>query len=299
MSMFKRVSMFLIVNVAVIATISIIMAIFNVQPYLTANGINYQSLLIFAALWGFGGSFISLFLSKWMAKKMMGVQIIQKGAMGAEGKLVSVVHRLAATAGLKKMPEVGIYNSPEVNAFATGPSRSNSLVAVSSGLLNSMTEDEVEGVLAHEVAHIANGDMVTMTLIQGVINAFVIFFSRILAHVVSGFIRGDDEEGVNPLVQFGLVIVFDIAFSILGSLVVNYFSRHREFRADAGAARFTDKRKMIAALKRLQSKVDMVDTSDKAFASLKISGGGHSLAALFSTHPSLEDRIARLESGKF
>lgn len=293
MTWFKRISAFLIVNVAVIATISILMSIFNVQPYLEQNQINYQSLLIFCAMWGMGGSFISLLLSKWMAKKMMGVRIIEKGSMGMEGALVSRVHKLAHTAGLRKMPEVGIYDAQEINAFATGPTKNNSLVAVSSGLLNSMTEDEVEGVLAHEVAHIANGDMVTLALIQGVINAFVMFFSRILANIISNFISGDDDEP-SPFVHFGLVILFDIMFSILGSIVVNFFSRYREYRADAGAARTAGKDKMIAALRRLKDSTELVDNSEKSFASMKISGGRPSLAGLFSTHPSLDDRIERL-----
>lgn len=293
MNWFKRISVFLLVNVAVIATISIITSIFNIQPYLTQTGINYQSLMIFCLMWGMVGSFISLMLSKWMAKRMMGVQIIEKGAMGYEGKLVSSVHRLAHTAGLKKMPEVGVYDSPEVNAFATGPSRNNSLVAVSTGLLNSMTEEEVEGVLAHEVAHIANGDMVTMALIQGVINAFVMFFARILANVISNAISDDEEP--SPFLHFGLVIVFDIAFSILGSIVVNFFSRFREYRADAGAARFAGKDKMIAALERLKNTTELVDNQERSFASMKISGGTPSLAALFSTHPSLDDRIEKLK----
>lgn len=293
MSMIKRVLLFGMVNIAVIATISIVTSVLGIKPYLTSQGINYESLLIFCALWGFAGAFISLAMSKWMAKRMMGVRIIPKGSMGMEGELVSMVHRLAGTAGLKKMPEVGIYDSPEVNAFATGPSKSNSLVAVSTGLLNSMNKDEVEGVLAHEVAHIANGDMVTMTLVQGVINAFVMFFARIAAFALSNVLQGDDEEK-SPWMQMGLVFLFDILFSILGSIVVNYFSRLREFKADSGAAKIAGKDKMIAALERLKNNVAMVDQSDKAFASMKISGGKTSLAALFSTHPSLDDRINAL-----
>lgn len=294
MSLFRRGFFFLLVNIAVIVTISIVLNLLGIRPYIEAQGINYTSLLIFCSVWGFGGAFISLFMSKWIAKKSMGVRIIESGnAHGHEKQLLDMVHKIAAMNGMRTMPEVGIYDSPEVNAFATGASKSNSLVAVSTGLLHNMSQDEVEGVLAHEVAHIVNGDMVTMTLIQGVINSFVMFLSRVAAFALS---RGDNDER-NHGMEFMLVIVFDILFSILGSLVVNYFSRWREYRADSGAARSVGKDKMIAALKRLQGNVDMVDSRQKAFASMKISGGRPSLAALFSTHPSLENRIARLQKG--
>jgi heat shock protein HtpX len=190
------------------------------------------------------------------------------------------------------MPEVGIYHSPEVNAFATGPSRDNSLVAVSSGLLNRMTRSEIEGVIGHEVAHIANGDMVTMTLIQGVVNAFVMFFSRILARLIASNV----SENARHAVYFSLSIAFDIAFSILGSLVVAYYSRVREFRADLGGARYAGREKMIAGLRRLQSLFDQLEPDDSSVATLKISSRPTGLMALFSTHPPLEERIRRLET---
>ena len=294
MSLFRRGFFFILVNIAVIATISIVINLLGIRPYLSQNGIDYTSLLVFCSIWDFGGAFISLFLSKWIAKKSMGVHLISPTqANGYEKKLLDMVYKIAAMNGMRKMPEVGVYESPEVNAFATGASKNSSLVAVSTGLLNKMDEKEVEGVLAHEVAHIVNGDMVTMTLLQGVINSFVMFLSRAIAFGIS---RGDDDER-SPFLEFGLVIVLDILFSILGSVVLNFFSRWREYRADAGAARSVGKDKMIAALKRLQNNVDLVDQRDKAFASMKISGGRPSLAALFSTHPSLEDRIKRLEMG--
>ncbi|MFK8138811.1 MAG: protease HtpX [Bdellovibrionales bacterium] len=294
--MFRRIGLFLMVNILVIATISIIMSVFGIQPYLTANGIDYTSLLIFCLLWGSVGSFISLRLSKWMAKRTFGLQILQGNESNDAREVVEMVHRYSKAAGLIKMPEVAIYDSPEVNAFATGPSRSNSLVAVSSGLLRTMNKNEVEGVIAHEVAHIANGDMVTMALIQGIVNAFVMFLSRVLANFIA---RGDDEEGGSMALQFGLTIVFDILFSFLASFAVNAFSRWREYRADAGSARIAGRDKMIAALRSLQNQVEMVDKRQKGFQSMKINGGRPSIAALLSTHPSLEDRIRRLERGQY
>ena len=293
--MLKRVGLFILTNVLVIATISIIMQVFGIESYLSDTGINYFSLLVFCSIWGMAGSFISLALSKFMAKKAMGVKIIQPGAAsGVEAELVEMVHRLAQTANLPKMPEVGIYESPEVNAFATGPSKSNSLVAVSSGLLNHMNRSEVEGVLGHEVAHIANGDMVTMTLLQGVINAFVMFLSRILAYAVSNFLR-NDEGGISYALHFVFVIVFDIVFTLLGSIVVAAFSRYREFHADAGSAGFAGREKMIAALQKLKSYSERVDqNSAPAMNAFKIAGKSKWLA-IFSTHPALEDRIKRLQ----
>ncbi|MDW8305690.1 MAG: protease HtpX [Leptospiraceae bacterium] len=293
--MVKRVFLFMLTNLMVIATISLVLNILGVHHYLQASGINVEALLLFCLIWGMGGSFISLFLSKWMAKMAMGVEVIDpRRAVGAEAELVDMVYRLARQAGLSKMPEVGIYDSPEVNAFATGPSRNNSLVAVSTGLLHHMNRDEVEGVLGHEVAHIANGDMVTMTLLQGIINAFVMFLSRVLAYVISMATRSDEEESGFPYVLHGiLVFVFDILFTILGSLVVAWFSRYREYRADAGGARLAGKGKMIAALRRLKDYVEQVDNHAPSFASMKISNK-EGILALFSTHPPLEKRIERL-----
>jgi heat shock protein HtpX len=292
--LFKRIGLFLIVNVAVMATVGFIVNFFGITPYINAYGINYQSLLIMCLLWGMVGSFISLSISRWTAKTMMGVKLQEPN--GPYGALVSKVHAFARKAGFEKMPEVGVYMSPEVNAFATGPSKNKSLVAVSSGLLENMTEDEVDGVLAHEVAHIQNGDMVTMALVQGVVNAFVMFFSRIAAFAVSQALRGDDDEGpgLGGLAHFGLVMLFDIIFGLLATPIVAGFSRWREYRADSGGAYLAGKHKMIAALERLQQKHEYVDTkSNPEMAAFKISNRA-GLMALLSTHPPLDKRIAAL-----
>lgn len=298
--MLKRIFLFLLTNVLVIATISIILSVFHVQPYLTKHGINYQALLIFCLIWGMVGSFISLLLSKFMAKMAMGVVVIDpQRATREERFIIDIVYGLARRAELSVMPEVGIYNSPELNAFATGPSRRNSLVAVSSGLLNSMNRDEIEGVLGHEIAHIANGDMVTMTLVQGIINAFAMFLSRIAAYAISiALSRGEEKEGgISNAVYFGLTIVFDILFTILGSIVVAAFSRAREYRADIGGARYAGREKMIAALEKLQRGVELQDDQAPNYATLKISHRDGWLS-IFSTHPPLSDRITRLQQLK-
>lgn len=293
--MIKRIFLFVLTNILVLVSVSILLSVLGVNHYLTATGIDYRALMIFCLIWGFVGSGISLLLSKFMAKTMMGVQIIDERGQYAD--LVRKVHTLARQAGLSKMPEVGIYQSPEVNAFATGPSKNNSLVAVSTGLLQQMDRDEVEGVLAHEVAHIANGDMVTMALIQGVVNAFVMFFARIAAFALSQAMQGDRDD--DRPVQSGfmyhiIVMVCEILFSFLGMFVVAYFSRVREYRADKGGAQYAGKQKMIAALKRLQQKFEMVDDSHENFNAFKISSR-KGIMSFLSTHPSLEDRIARLE----
>jgi heat shock protein HtpX len=293
--MFKRFFLFILTNILVLVSVSIVLSILGVNHYLTAAGIDYTALMIFCLVWGFVGSGISLMLSKFMAKRMMGVKIVDD--RGAYGDLVRKVHLLARSAGIEKMPEVGVYESPEVNAFATGPSKNNSLVAVSTGLLNQMNAEEVEGVLAHEVAHIANGDMVTMALVQGVVNAFVMFFARIAAYALNQALAGDreDDRPVSSGFTYHItVMVFEIFFSFLGMFVVAYFSRVREFRADKGGAQFAGKQKMVAALRRLQQKVDFVDDSQAALKTLKISSKKGFMNFL-STHPSLEDRIAALE----
>jgi heat shock protein HtpX len=281
-------------NILVMATIMIVTSALGVDRYLTTKGINYQTLAIYCLIWGFAGSFISLWMSKFMAKQMMGVEVVDKSHQYQW--LVQRVHQLSRSAGLSTMPEVGIYSSPEVNAFATGPSKSNSLVAVSTGLLERMNDDELEGVLAHEVAHIANGDMVTMTLIQGVINAFVMFFAKIAAFALDQAMRKDEDDSRGPGWTYYISqMVFQMVFSILGSVVVMYFSRAREFRADAGAAKISGRDKMIAALRRLKSTFDIVEEdSNQQIACMKISG--HSkMAKLFSTHPSLDERIEALQ----
>jgi len=302
--MFKRVFLFILTNILVVATISILLSVFGVTHYVEragrGYGLNMQKLLIICLVWGFVGAFISLALSKVMAKWMMGLTIINpRSASGSEAQLVSTVHRLARAAGLTSMPDVAIYDSEEVNAFATGPTRSSSLVAVSTGLLNSMSWDEVEGVLGHEIAHIANGDMVTMALVQGVVNAFVMFLSRVLAFAISTAVSRSDEENAFPrMLNFILTFVFDIFFTLLGSLVVAAFSRFREYRADAGGANLAGKQKMIAALDRLRRTHELVDNSQApSLAAMKISSKGGFLA-LFSTHPPLEERIKRLQSGR-
>lgn len=293
--MFKRFFLFALVNIGIMVTISMVLSLLGVRPYLSANGIDYQSLMIFCLVWGMGASFISLLLSKKIAMWTMGVQLIDANATGEAGELVRTVHRLAKGAGIGKAPAVGVYPSMEVNAFATGPSKNNSLVAVSEGLLRAMSQSEREGVLAHEVAHIANGDMVTMTLLQGVVNAFVMFFARILAYAAAQVFRGDDEESPSMFLQMALVFAFEMLFGLLGAIVVAWFSRHREFRADQGGAKLAGRPKMIAALERLRSTVDMISEDQRAVATLKISGrkaGG--LISLFMSHPPLEKRIEAL-----
>lgn len=293
--MFKRIFLFVLTNILVMVSVSIILSVLGVNHYLTAQGIDYGALMVFCLVWGFVGSGISLLLSKFMAKRMMGVEIVDE--RGQYGDLVRKVHQLSRAAGIEKMPEVGIYRSPEVNAFATGPSKNNSLVAVSTGLLQQMNTDEVEGVLAHEVAHVANGDMVTLALVQGVVNAFVMFFARVAAFALSQMMSGDrddDRPVANTWTYHLTVMVCEILFSFLGMFVVAYFSRIREYRADKGGAQFAGRHKMIAALKRLQQKIDMVDDSQDAIKTMKISSK-KGLMNFLSTHPSLEDRIAALE----
>ncbi len=285
----------MLTNILVMVSVSIILSVLGVGNYLSASGIDYSALMIFCLVWGFVGSGISLMMSKFMAKRMMGVEIVDDRGQYAD--LVRKVHQISRLAGISKMPEVGVYRSNEVNAFATGPSKNNALVAVSTGLLQQMNSEEVEGVLAHEVAHVANGDMVTMALLQGVVNAFVMFFARIAAFALQNFLSGDkdDDRPANTGWAYHLsVMVFEVAFSFLGMFVIAYFSRIREFRADKGAAQFAGKYKMIAALKRLQQKLDLVDDSQDALKTMKITSK-KGLMNFLSTHPSLEDRIAALE----
>ena len=297
MKIAKRIFLFVATNILIIATLSIVMNLFGVRPYLEANGINYQSLLIFCVIWGFGGAFISLALSKVMAKWMMGVKIIDPRSADPEfRRVVEKVHGFARQAGISRMPEVGYYEADELNAFATGPSKNRSLVAVSTGLLRNMNANEVDGVLAHEVAHIANGDMVTMTLVQGVVNALVMFLARIAAFFASQFVAEEKRQ----YVQFGVTIALEIVLGILGMIVVSFFSRLREYRADSGGAKLSSSENMIAALERLKlnSQIEQSD-AQPAMASLKISGKANGILRLFATHPDLDDRIARLKGGGF
>lgn len=291
----KRVFLFAAVNILVLLTVSITFSL--VMGILGIDLTGLAPMFIFYALLGMGGAFISLAISRFMAKTMMGVQVIDPTrAQGMERELLETVYDLSKKAGLPKMPEVGIYNSPEVNAFATGPTKSRALVAVSTGLLQRMKRDEVEGVLAHEVAHIANGDMVTMTLVQGVINTLVLIVARLAAIVVSQ----NFDERARPSIQFGLFIVLQLVLSLLGSIVVNYFSRAREYRADYGGARLAGKTKMISALQALSRMYGPAEEEEErmheSLATLKISGRpARSLAALFATHPPLNERIQALE----
>ncbi|MCS6838357.1 MAG: protease HtpX [Bdellovibrionaceae bacterium] len=292
MAIAKRVFLFILTNIAVILTINIALNLISMFLGVSLDPASYSGLILFASVWGMGGAFISLWLSKWMAKMAMGVQVISPSTRNPhEREILEMVYQIAKRAGLEKMPEVGIYDSPEINAFATGPSRNNALVALSTGLLHHMNRDEVEGVIGHEVAHIANGDMVTMTLIQGVVNAFVMFFSRLLARVIAA----NANENSRHVVYLGLTILFDLLFGLLGSMVVAYFSRVREYRADKGGARYAGRQKMIAGLRRLQSVFDSLEPDDSSVATLKISSRPSGILALFSTHPPLEERIRRLE----
>lgn len=295
MGMAKRIFLFIATNILIIATLSIVTSVLGIQPYLDAKGINYSSLMIFCIIWGFGAAFISLALSRVMAKWMMGVKIIEPDTRDPELRnLVQKVHGFARKAGLGKMPEVGYYEADDLNAFATGPTKNRSLVAVSTGLLRNMTEQEVDGVLAHEVAHVANGDMVTMTLVQGVVNAFVMFLARVIGFFASQFVSEDKRN----IVQFGVVIALEIALGILGMIVVAFFSRIREYRADSGGASLSSPDNMISALERLKLNKQIPQTEDQpAIASLKISGKAGGFMKLFSTHPDLDDRIARLKLG--
>jgi len=287
----KRVVLFLLTNIAVMLVLSISARILGVDRFLTSNGLNMGMLLAFSALIGFGGSFISLMMSKTMAKWSTGAKVIEQPGNQEEAWLVETVRRLAAKAGLP-MPEVAIYEGAP-NAFATGPSKSKSLVAVSTGLLQSMNRKQVEAVLAHEVAHIENGDMVTLTLIQGVVNTFVIFLSRVVAYAVDSFLRKGEESSGPGIGYWVSSIVFEILFGVLASIVVFYFSRQREYRADAGAAALMgDRRPMIDALHALGNL--QAGQLPKEMAASGIAGGG--MMALFSSHPPLESRIAALQS---
>jgi len=290
-----RILLFLATNAAILVLISIVFQLFGFEGILAENGVdlNLQALLVMSAVIGFGGSFISLAMSKFLAKRSMGVKIIEHPANSSEQWLVTTVQRQAQQAGIG-MPEVGIFDAPEPNAFATGMSRNNALVAVSTGLLRNMSSDEVEAVLGHEITHVSNGDMVTMGLIQGVINTFVIFLSRVIGHVVDRVVF-KTERGYGPA-YFIVSIVAQIFLSILASMIVMWFSRRREFRADAGGASLAGRGKMIGALQALQRQHEPHDLPGE-FAAFGISGGiGSGVKKLFMSHPPLEERIAALQS---
>ena len=297
--MMKRVFLFIVTNLAITVAISLVLSLLGIGGYrMRGGGLDYTSLMAFCFIWGMGGAFISLQISRWSAKRMMGVQLVD-GRTGHDDAdwVFRTVQRLTQQAQLP-MPEVGIYESPEVNAFATGPSQSRSLVAVSSGLLRAMRRDEAEAVLAHEVSHIKNGDMVTMTLIQGVVNAFVMFLARVIAFAAAQFMSRDrdDNEGFSYGIYFLVQFVCEIVFMVLGTIVVAWFSRWREFRADAGGAQIGGRERMIGALEALQRTVEIRDPRpQEAVATLKISNP-NGMMRFFMTHPPLEERIARLRA---
>ena len=287
-----RILLFLATNIGVLLVLSFTLKLLGIDSYLSAQGLNFQSLLVFAAVMGFGGAFISLAISKWSAKRMTGAQVITQPKTQTEIWLMQTVQRQAELAGIP-MPEVAVYDAPEVNAFATGMSRSNSLVAVSTGLLHKMTPEEAEAVLAHEVSHIANGDMVTLTLIQGVVNTFVLFLSRVIGNLVDRIIF-KTEHGNGPAFWVTAIIA-EVILGVLATVIVMWFSRQREFRADAGGAALAGRQKMIAALERLKAQHDepQLPGEMRAFG---IAGGGRGFMQFFMSHPPLEERIHALRA---
>jgi len=287
----RRIFYFLATNVAVLLVLSVVMKLFGLDYYLSSKGINYTSLLVFSAIFGMGGAFISLLMSKWSAKRMAGVHVIEQPTNDTEQWLMETVRREAEAAGIG-MPEVGVFDAPVVNAFATGASKNNALVAVSSGLLRAMNRDEAEAVIGHEITHVANGDMVTLTLIQGVVNTFVIFFAKIAAFFIDSMLsRGESDRGPG-IGYFVADLLFQMLFGVLASMVVAWFSRQREFRADAGGARLAGKQKMINALERLKLAADQPPLPDE-MAAFGITGG--KIARLFASHPPLDVRIEALQ----
>ncbi|MFZ5905978.1 MAG: protease HtpX [Nitrospirota bacterium] len=292
----RRIGYFLITNLAILLVLGMVLRILGIEAYITPYGLNYQSLLIFAAVFGMGGAFISLALSKWTAKRLTRAQTITAPANETERWLVRTVSELASRAGIG-MPEVAVYPSDDMNAFATGMKRNNALVAVSTGMLKRMDREKIRAVLAHEVAHVKNGDMITLALIQGVVNTFVIFFARIIGYTVDRVIlRNERGHGIGFWVT---TIIAEIFLSILASIIVFWFSRKREFRADSGAAEFVGKKPMISALESLKASIKQPHLPDQ-MAAFGISGGKkHGLKALFATHPDLDDRINSLMGSQY
>jgi heat shock protein HtpX len=290
----KRVLLFLATNLAIVVLLGIVLRLLGVESILdqSGTGLNLGSLLIFAAVFGFAGSFISLAISKWSAKRMMGVRVITQPANSTESWLVNTVRNQAQQAGIG-MPEVGVFDSPEPNAFATGARRDSALVAVSTGLLQSMSQQEAEAVLGHEVSHVANGDMVTLALIQGVVNTFVIFLARVIGHTVDRVVFRN-EQGHGPAFWI-TTIVSELVLGLLATIIVMWFSRQREFRADAGGARLAGRQHMIGALERLKQR-HAGPLPDKMAAFGIAGGGGNGLKRLFMSHPPLEERIAALSA---
>ncbi|WP_028919498.1 protease HtpX [Pseudoxanthomonas suwonensis] len=287
--MFTRIALFLATNLAVLFLVGIIMSVLGVHPG------QMGGLLIMAGLFGFGGSFVSLMLSKWMAKRSTGAQVITQPRNDAERWLLATVQRQARAAGIG-MPEVAVYDAPEINAFATGANRNNALVAVSTGLLRQMNADEAEAVLGHEITHVANGDMVTMALLQGVLNTFVIVLARVVGGIVDTYLSGNREGGGRGMAYFAIVLVLEMVFGLFATMIAMWFSRRREFRADAGGAQLAGRHKMIAALERLSLNQGQ-STLPAQVEAFGIAGGmGQGLRRLFMSHPPLSERIAALRS---
>lgn len=289
-----RIALFLMTNLAVMLVFGLVLSLTGIQSS------SVPGLMIMAGLFGFGGSIVSLLMSKWMALRSVGGEVIEQPRNETERWLVETVRRQSQQVGIG-MPQVAIYHAPDINAFATGARRDASLVAVSTGLLQSMSQDEAEAVIAHEISHIANGDMVTMTLIQGIVNTFVIFISRLIAQVASGFLSGnrDGEESGNgnPMIYFAVATVLELVFGILASIITMWFSRYREFHADAGSAKLVGREKMIAALQRLKTSHEPQEAgSMMAFC---INGKSKSFSELFMSHPPLDKRIEALRSGEY
>jgi len=292
----KRIFLFLATNIAVLLVINITLRLLGVDRWMDASGgINFTSLLVMSAVIGFSGSIISLFMSKWMAKQSVGAQVIVNPIDPTERWLVDTVRRQAHLAGIG-MPDVAIYDAPDVNAFATGWNRNNALVAVSTGLLNTMSKDEAEAVLAHEVSHVANGDMVTLALIQGVVNTFVVFFAKLFGYFVDRVLLKNDEREGPGIGQFVAEIAAQLVLGVLASVIVMWFSRLREYRADAGGANLAGRHKMIAALERLKANHEQAAAMPQNMSAMAISSGG-GFSRLFMTHPPLEERIAALRAG--
>lgn len=288
-----RIGLFLLTNLAVMVVFGIILSLTGIRSA------SIPGLMIMAGLFGFGGAFVSLLMSKWMALRSVGGEVIEQPRNDTERWLMTIIAQQAQQVGVTT-PQVAIYHAPDINAFATGARKNASLVAVSTGLLQNMSRDEAEAVIAHEMSHIANGDMVTMTLIQGIVNTFVIFISRVIAQVASGFLSSDrEEEGSNgnPLVYFAVATVLELVFGILASIITMWFSRHREFHADAGSARLVGREKMIAALQRLKTSYEPQEPG--TMMAFCINGKQKSLSDLFMSHPPLDKRIEALRQGDY
>ena len=295
-----RILLFLGTNLAVILVASITLRLLGVEPYLNAQGINFNSLLIFCFVFGMAGSMVSLFISKWMAKRSTGTVIIENPSNATEKWLLDTVAELAREANIKT-PEVGIFPAQQSNAFATGWNKNDALVAVSAGLLNRMQPEEVKAVLAHEIGHVANGDMVTLALIQGVLNTFVMFFARVVAQLVDSFLRRDDNEGLGFFGYFAVVMVAEIVFGILASMIAAWFSRFREYRADAAGAKLAGSGAMINALARLKAETQMPDQMPDTLTAFAITTGQTRklMEKLFASPPPLDDRIRALKEAAY